>query len=260
MACSDDQANMQEEEPVTKIIHECRCMVNEESGTETEDELDLSEAQEGEDQLLEPEEDEQQPLELEEEETSNGSGFNESNGNMSTYTVQVGDTLNSIAELFNVSIDQIQTWNNLSSVNSIYAGQVLNIFTTAEMAEPNDELNVTEATINYILNGQEGKPEAERLNWNELFLYELSIEDLYQQYITAGGERGNIENFAQYLTLNAPILDDWEERFKGAIYQSYNLEITNMIPLGDDLYQTYIDDGGIAVAHVIVSARTGYYY
>ncbi|KAH0789288.1 LysM peptidoglycan-binding domain-containing protein [Histomonas meleagridis] len=44
-----------------------------------------------------------------------------------TYTVRSGDTLTSIAQLFSVTIAQIQEWNGISNPNFITVGQVLNI-------------------------------------------------------------------------------------------------------------------------------------
>lgn len=44
-----------------------------------------------------------------------------------TYTVQAGDTLSLIAQRHGVSLQNLVTANNLSSVNQIYVGQVLNI-------------------------------------------------------------------------------------------------------------------------------------
>lgn len=44
-----------------------------------------------------------------------------------TYTVEAGDTLSSIAERFGVSVDQLCEWNNISDPNVIYVGQVLQV-------------------------------------------------------------------------------------------------------------------------------------
>ncbi|KAH0800253.1 LysM peptidoglycan-binding domain-containing protein [Histomonas meleagridis] len=44
-----------------------------------------------------------------------------------TYTVRSGDTLTSIAQLFSVTIAQIQEWNGISNPDFITVGQVLNI-------------------------------------------------------------------------------------------------------------------------------------
>jgi murein DD-endopeptidase MepM/ murein hydrolase activator NlpD len=44
------------------------------------------------------------------------------------HTVRAGETLNSIATLYNVLLADLQTWNNLANPNQIYAGQVLTIY------------------------------------------------------------------------------------------------------------------------------------
>lgn len=49
-----------------------------------------------------------------------------SNANVSTYTVQTGDTLAKIASKFNTTVDNLKALNNLSS-NLIYVGQVLHV-------------------------------------------------------------------------------------------------------------------------------------
>ena len=45
------------------------------------------------------------------------------------HTVQPGEHLTQIARLYNVSVDQILTANNITNPNTIYAGQVLQIWT-----------------------------------------------------------------------------------------------------------------------------------
>ncbi|MCO7126041.1 phage tail tip lysozyme [Sporolactobacillus shoreicorticis] len=46
-------------------------------------------------------------------------------GGSQTYTVKSGDTLSGIAAKFDVTISQLQSWNNIANSNKIYAGQVL---------------------------------------------------------------------------------------------------------------------------------------
>jgi LysM repeat protein/N-acetyl-anhydromuramyl-L-alanine amidase AmpD len=45
----------------------------------------------------------------------------------STYTVQSGDSLSAIAVMFDVTVAQLQSWNNISDPNSIQVGQVLKV-------------------------------------------------------------------------------------------------------------------------------------
>lgn len=48
-------------------------------------------------------------------------------GAQTTQTVQVGDKLSGIALKYNVTIAQLQTWNQISNPNDISIGQVLNV-------------------------------------------------------------------------------------------------------------------------------------
>ena len=48
-------------------------------------------------------------------------------GTIITYQVQPGDTLNSIAAHFNVSVKQLQQWNNIQNPNIITVNQPLKI-------------------------------------------------------------------------------------------------------------------------------------
>ena len=42
-----------------------------------------------------------------------------------THTVQPGETLRTIAELYGVTIDELARWNDIANIDSIYAGQVI---------------------------------------------------------------------------------------------------------------------------------------
>ncbi|MGE7219347.1 LysM peptidoglycan-binding domain-containing protein, partial [Priestia koreensis] len=44
-----------------------------------------------------------------------------------TYTVKSGDTLSGIAVKFNVTVAQLQSWNNISNADTIKIGQVLKV-------------------------------------------------------------------------------------------------------------------------------------
>lgn len=62
-----------------------------------------------------------------------------------TYTVQAGDTLFSIAQRNNTTVDELVVLNNLTNVNTIYVGQVLVLpggeeTTTASITDPGGEL------------------------------------------------------------------------------------------------------------------------
>lgn len=137
-----------------------------------------------------------------------------------------------------------------------------------EVSKDNEELvndnevleNISEEVKNYIINDQVNKPEAQKLKWSETFLNEVDIESLYNQYLANGGDGENIEEFASYMTLNAPILSNWEELFKKDLYDVYSEEVVKLEQIEGDLYQAYIEKDGKEVAYVVVSSRTGYFH
>ena len=49
-------------------------------------------------------------------------------GSALPYQIQPGDTLESIAKKYNVTIDQLVRWNNISNPNIIPVGQQLKIY------------------------------------------------------------------------------------------------------------------------------------
>lgn len=120
--------------------------------------------------------------------------------------------------------------------------------------------NISEKVKDYIINGQENKSEAQKLKWSKNFLNEVNIEDLYNKYISSGGNGEDIEEFATYITLNAPILSNWEELFKKDLYDTYNEEVVKLEHLEGDLYEAYVNKNGSEVPFVVVSSRTGYFH
>lgn len=120
--------------------------------------------------------------------------------------------------------------------------------------------NISEKVKDYIINGQENKSEAKKLKWSKRFLNEVNIEDLYSKYIKDGGNEEDIEELATYVTLNAPILSNWEELFKKDLYDTYNEEVVKLEYLEGDLYQAYVNKNGSEVPFVVVSSRTGYFH
>lgn len=120
--------------------------------------------------------------------------------------------------------------------------------------------NISEKIKDYIINGQENKSEAKKLKWSKRFLNEVNIEDLYSKYIKDGGNEEDIEELATYVTLNAPILSNWEELFKKDLYDTYNEEVVKLEHLEGDLYQAYVIKNGSEVPFVVVSSRTGYFH
>ena len=136
--------------------------------------------------------------------------------------------------------------------------------TSEEKTSPsNDEMieeNISEKVKNYIINGQENKPEAQKIKWSTTFLNQVDIESLYRQYISSGGSVDNLENLVEYITLNAPIPNDWEKLFEKDLYDIYGEKLIRLEHLEGDLYQVYIKKDGAEIPYVVVSSRTGYFH
>ena len=283
VACSREEDAIQPEEvqePVTKIVHECQCPQEDETAMANpiEDETNaVDELQNQENEINVDADGENQELDSilpdvnENPEINNllpdGIGDQESSVNhqVSTYTVVAGDTLTQIASRFGVTSAQIQSWNNLATADSIYIGQVLNILGGAgnvPVSNPginNNNSEIVNETIEFLLNGQVGVRESEKLNWNPTFLQQINLEQLHQQFVATGEAPGNIEGFANFVTTNAPILENWEELFRHEFFEANGTQITNLTALGEDRYRAYIEVNGVEVPEVIVSARTGFY-
>ena len=120
--------------------------------------------------------------------------------------------------------------------------------------------NITEKTKNYILGDQGNTPNAGKLLWSETFLNRVDIETLYKQYLANGGTADNIENFAEYMTLKAPIPSDWKSLFEKDLYEAYGQKVVRLESLGGDMYQAYVLIDGSEVPFVGVSSRTGYFH
>lgn len=120
--------------------------------------------------------------------------------------------------------------------------------------------NITEKTKNYILGDQGNKANSEKILWSETFLNRVDIETLYKQYLANGGTAGDLENFANYMTLNAPIQSDWKSLFEKDLYDTYGQKVSRLEYIGDDMYQAYVIIDGSEVPYVGVSSRTGYFH
>lgn len=136
----------------------------------------------------------------------------------------------------------------------------ISLIACANNGDTSQEQQIVDSTKDYILNGQDNLPEVVKLNWSETFLEQVDINHVYQEYLTSGGKSDDIESFAQYLTLNAPILDNWEELFKSDFANVYGEKVTRFENLEGDLYQVYVEIEGAEVPYVVVNARTGYYH
>ncbi|WP_051541970.1 hypothetical protein [Clostridium lundense] len=154
---------------------------------------------------------------------------------------------NKTSEAFNKSYDNTSQGKYLSSKdnvkNKVHSGE-----------------NITEKVKNYIINGQENKLEAQKIKWSKTFLNRVDIESLYKQYIANGGHADDLEDFANYMTLNAPISNDWQGLFKKDLYDTYGEKVVRLEHLEGDLYQAYIIKNGSEVPYVVVSSRTGYFH
>jgi len=173
------------------------------------------------------------------------------------YTVEPGDTLSRIANEFGVSIANLQEWNQLEGA-TIFAGQVIAIGQDISTFLEEQSETVT-AAVDFLLHGQDDKTEMERLNWNEGFLNKLDLSALHQQFVDGGGNPEDVENFAIFLTHNAPILDTWQQEFRLQAFTDFQVEITRLEPVGGDDYKAYTVDNGNEVPFAVVSARTGYF-
>lgn len=120
--------------------------------------------------------------------------------------------------------------------------------------------SLKEKVIDYIINGQENKSEAEKMKWSETFLNKVDIDILYKQYIANGGTTDDLEKFAEYITLNAPIPTDWKKLFEKDLYNTYGVKVVRLEHLEGVLYQAYIKNDGKEVPYVVVSSRTGYFH
>jgi cobalamin biosynthesis protein CobT len=152
-----------------------------------------------------------------------------------------------------------------SNGNSEQEGATENSADTSEekTSTSNDEIteeNISEKVKNYIINGQENKPEAQKVKWSNTFLNEVDIKSLYKEYISKGGNVDNLENLVEYITLNAPIPSEWNKLFEKDLYDIYGEKVTRLEHLEGDLYQAYIKKDGTEVPYVVVSSRTGYFH
>ena len=155
------------------------------------------------------------------------------------------------------------TENNIN--NSLEEDQIdnLNNGEQENIEEPSDIDNIENISYevkNYIIKGQDNKSEAEKLKWSKVFLDDLDINSLYSEYLSSGGIADDIEELAYYITENAPIPSDWEEMFKKDLYEKYDENLVKVEPLGNGLYQAYIEKEGKEVPYVVVSSRTGYFH
>lgn len=123
-----------------------------------------------------------------------------------------------------------------------------------------NEMGIAQKTREYILKGQSGKYAADQLKWSEAFLNQVDIDAVYQAYISGGGKADDIERFAEYLTQNAPVPENWKELFEADLSKEYGEKVSRYEALQDDLFQVYVKKEGSDVPYVVVNARTGYFH
>lgn len=112
----------------------------------------------------------------------------------------------------------------------------------------------------YILSEQKKKPEAEKIKWSKVFLDKVDFAPLYDKYIKEGGNKNSVEDFALYISKNAPVQSNWKNLFEADFEQKYGQKVTKIKHLEGDLYQAYINIDGKDVPYVVVNSRTGYFH
>ena len=112
----------------------------------------------------------------------------------------------------------------------------------------------------YILNDQKKKPEAEKIKWSKVFLDKVDFAPLYDKYIKEGGNKNSVEDFALYISKNAPVQSNWKNLFEADFEQKYGQKVTKIKHLEGYLYQAYINIDGKDVPYVVVNSRTGYFH
>lgn len=175
------------------------------------------------------------------------------NGSDKEIYENVGDT----------STEKDSTENEEDAVNNDDSNQANSTDTSSNTPQNSNGLantDISEKVKDYIIIGQNDKSEAEKYKWSTRFLNEVDIESLYDEYISAGNNGENIEDFAKYITLNAPILSNWEVLFKEDLKDTYGEDVVKLEPLEGDLYQAYVNKDGLEVPFVVVSSRTGYFH
>jgi len=131
---------------------------------------------------------------------------------------------------------------------------------TSTPTENESATDIAQETKEFLLSGQEDKPEAGRLHWSEEFLNKVDINAVYEEYLSSGGKADDVISFAEYLTLNAPISQDWKTMFEADLLEQYESEVVRYEDLGNGIYQAYVMIDGSEVPYVAVNARTGYYH
>ncbi len=132
---------------------------------------------------------------------------------------------------------------------------------TESSATPSQpDVDIAAQTKEYLMHGQDDQPEAGKLQWTQPFLDQVDISAVYEQYLAGGGKAGDVADFAEYLTENAPVPSNWKELFEADLLAQYGMKPSSYEDLGDNYYQVYIMNEGKEVPFVGLNARTGYYH
>lgn len=104
----------------------------------------------------------------------------------------------------------------------------------------------------------------EQQTWNPEFLAQVDFAALYSAYIKAGGDKNNVEDFAEYVEAHNPPPKNWKEIFEETIKENNGFIVTGyqLVDKDDQIYSaTLVDeDDGSPCGGVAVNARTGYYH
>lgn len=68
-----------------------------------------------------------------------------------THTIQPGETLSTIAQLYSIDVDTLIEQNDIENVNSIYAGQVLSIVSDDSSSSPSDIITITQEPVEIVI-------------------------------------------------------------------------------------------------------------
>ena len=124
------------------------------------------------------------------------------------------------------------------------------------------ERNIPFKVKDYLSNGQSELSNAEAFWWEDTHLEALSdetINKLYSKFLESGGNGDNIVDFAEYLSMNAPIYPNWKEVFESTFVPAYEQDIVRYEGYGNEIYGVYLDIEGRDTPIVYVNAITGHY-
>lgn len=113
----------------------------------------------------------------------------------------------------------------------------------------------------YILNGQDDLPNADKLLWLPEFLNNLSdieIMNLYLDYMGEGNDTNDVIGFAKYVTENAPTKPGWEKIIEDKIEELFEEKVSHFEHIERQYYNVYIE--GRDTPFVTLNNATGYFH